>query len=123
MGIQVSDDPHFAERVDEHLAGWPTVIMLTSGVLAAIDPRQSHHAAAARELLRLQRRILSRFVLAELDYLIATNAGQMEEVRFLADVANGAYEMQQFTSAHFATKAAVDMCLRLAVISLTHGPR
>jgi len=99
------------------------IILDTSGVLAAVDPRQAHHSAAARELLRPQRRILSPFVLAELDYLISTNAGQREELRFLADVAKGAYELQAFTPADVAAASAVleqyaDLRLGLADASI-----
>ena len=74
------------------------IIVDTSGVLAAVDPRQSGHAAAARILQRPQRRILSPFVLAELDYLIASHGGQTEELKLLADVGSGAYELEAFTA-------------------------
>jgi hypothetical protein len=84
------------------------ILVDTSGVLAAVDPRQRHHAAAARELTRQQRRILSPFVLAELDYLIATNAGQGVELELLGDVASGAYELAGF-SAHDVAAAAIVM--------------
>jgi uncharacterized protein len=72
------------------------IVVDTSGVLAAIDPRQSLHAEAARVLARPQRRILSPLVLAELDYLIATHGGQEQELRFLGDVVRGAYELAPF---------------------------
>jgi predicted nucleic acid-binding protein len=68
----------------------------TSGVVAAIDPRQEHHRAAAAVLLQPQQRILSPFVLAELDYLIASNAGQSESVKLLKDVADGIYQLAAF---------------------------
>lgn len=72
------------------------IILDTSGVLAAVDPRQTHHASAARALAQPQRRILSPFVLAELDYLIGVHGGQSEALKLLRDVANGAYELQGF---------------------------
>jgi predicted nucleic acid-binding protein len=72
------------------------ILVDTSGVLAAVDPRQTHHAAAARVLLRPQRRIMSHFVLAELDCLIATHGGQEQELKLLADVSAGAYELAPF---------------------------
>ncbi len=74
------------------------ILVDTSGVLAAVDRRQAGHAAAARILSRPQRRILSPFVLAELDYLIATHGGQAEELKLLGDVARGAYELEPFTA-------------------------
>ena len=74
------------------------ILVDTSGVLAAVDPRQSQHPAAARVLSRPRRRIMSPLVLAELDYLIATHGGVTEELKLLADVAHGAYELESFTA-------------------------
>ena len=74
------------------------ILLDTSGVLAAIDPRQADHSSAADVLVRPQRRILSPFVLAELDYLIATNGGQAAELALLGDVARGAYELETFAA-------------------------
>ena len=72
------------------------ILIDTSGLVAAVDPRQEHHAAAAQVLIQPQRRILSPFVLAEIDYLISSYAGQGEELKFLSDVAHGAYEVAPF---------------------------
>jgi predicted nucleic acid-binding protein len=99
------------------------ILVDTSGVLAAVDPRQRHHAAAARELTRPQRRILSPFVLAELDYLIATNAGQGVELQLLGDVARGAYELASFSADDVAAATVVmrrfaDLGLGLADASI-----
>jgi predicted nucleic acid-binding protein len=99
------------------------ILVDTSGVLAAIDPRQSHHAAAARVLMRPQRRILSPFVLAELDYLIATRGGPVEELKLLGDVANGAYELVSFNAEEVAAAMAIierygDLQIGLADASL-----
>ena len=83
------------------------ILVDTSGVLAAVDPRQVHHIAAAQVLLRPQRRILSPFVLAELDYLIARNGGQAEELKLLGDVARGVYQLEHFSGADIAAAMAV----------------
>ena len=83
------------------------ILIDTSGLLAALDPRQTHHAAAARVLVRPQRRILSPFVLAELDYLIGTNAGQTEELKLLRDVARGVYQLEPMSAADIAAAAAI----------------
>jgi uncharacterized protein len=83
------------------------ILVDTSGVLAAIDPRQSDHAAAARALTRAQPRILSPFVLAELDYLIATHGGQAEELKLLSDVSRGAYQLEAFTAGDVAAAQIV----------------
>ncbi|MBI2755603.1 MAG: PIN domain-containing protein [Chloroflexi bacterium] len=83
------------------------ILVDTSGILAAVDPRQAHHAAAARTLLHPQRRILSPFVLAELDYLVSTHAGQTEELKLLDDLRRGAYELAPFDAADVAAAAGI----------------
>ena len=99
------------------------ILLDTSGVLAAIDPRQVQHAAAAQVLVRPQRRILSPFVLAELDYLISNNGGQTAELTLLGDVARGAYELESFGAEDVAAAIAVieryaDLRLGLADASI-----
>lgn len=92
------------------------IVLDTSGLLAALDPRQAHHVTAARELRQPRRRVLSPFVLAELDYLLLTHAGQREELTLLHDVARGAYELATFGAADVA--AAVAIVERYADLSL-----
>ncbi|HEV8634653.1 MAG TPA: PIN domain-containing protein [Chloroflexota bacterium] len=99
------------------------ILVDTGGLLAALDPRQAHHQAAARALLRPRRRLLSPFVLAEADYLIATNAGQAEELKLLRDVARGAYQLEPFGAADVAAANTVmeryaDLRLGLADASI-----
>lgn len=86
------------------------ILVDTSGVLAAVGPRQAHHAEAARVLLRPRRRLLSPFVLAELDYLISTSGGHAEALKLLADVARGAYQLEPFGAADVADAAARRRC-------------
>ena len=83
------------------------IIVDASGVLAAIEPRQAYHAVAADVLTRPGRRLLSPFVLAELDYLIARNSGQTEASKLLADVARGVYQLEPFSAADIADCIAV----------------
>jgi predicted nucleic acid-binding protein len=99
------------------------ILVDTSGALAALDPRQEHHAAAAQVLVRPQRRILSPFVLAELDYLIAAHGGQREEMKLLRDVARGVYDLVPFGSDDVAAAIAAieryaDLQIGLADASL-----
>jgi predicted nucleic acid-binding protein len=99
------------------------ILVDTSGVLAAIDPRQSHHAAAVEALSSSHPRLLSPFVLAELDYLVATHGGQSEELKLLSDVSRGAYQLESFTSEDVAAAQAViqryaDLRLGLADASI-----
>jgi predicted nucleic acid-binding protein len=86
------------------------ILIDTSGLIAAVDRRQMYHAEASRELLQPRRRILSPFVLAELDYLIERNGGQAEELRLLRDVAHGAYQLDPFSGADVA--AAIEVIER-----------
>jgi predicted nucleic acid-binding protein len=83
------------------------ILLDTSGVVAAIDPRQEHHRAAAAVLLQPQQRILSPFVLAELDYLIVSNAGQAESVKLLKDVAAGIYQLAAFDGSDVAQAISI----------------
>jgi predicted nucleic acid-binding protein len=67
--------------------------------------------------------ILSPFVLAEVDYLLASRIGVDEEFAFLAEVAGGAYQLEPFGSADVAAAHAVveryrDLELGLADASL-----
>ncbi|MGI8871071.1 MAG: type II toxin-antitoxin system VapC family toxin [Candidatus Limnocylindria bacterium] len=73
------------------------IIVDTSGLLAAIDGSQRQHAAA-KQALRAARPpwLLSPFVLAELDYLLATRVGQSAERALLREVGRGVYRLEAF---------------------------
>jgi predicted nucleic acid-binding protein len=72
-------------------------------------------------------------VLAELDYLITSNAGQGEALKLLRDVERGAYQLEPFGSADVAAARAVieryaDLGLGIAdasvvVLAERHGCR
>lgn len=72
------------------------ILVDTSGLLANYDRKDRHHVGVARILARPQRRILSPFVLAELDYLITRIGGQRAALIVLDDVARGSFELQNF---------------------------
>ena len=73
------------------------IIIDTSGLLAALFPDQRRHEEAARVLLQMEGPfILSPFVLAELDYLVAKLAGPHVELALLDEVARGAYRLAEF---------------------------
>jgi len=75
------------------------IVLDTSGVLSAIDAGQRHHAAAAAVLAAEDEpAVLSPFVLAEVDYLLATKVGVDAELAFLAEVASGAYRPATFNA-------------------------
>lgn len=79
------------------------IILDTSGLLAAIDVSQRHHDAARRALQAAPAPwVLSSFVLAELDYLLATRVGQSAERALLAEVGRGVYRLESLEPAEIA---------------------
>ena len=51
--------------------------------------------------------LLSPFVLAELDYMLGSRHGQEQQLALLAEVAEGAYELAEFTRADVEAAAGV----------------
>jgi predicted nucleic acid-binding protein len=84
------------------------ILLDTSGLLAAIDASQREHAACAT-VLRESRgpRLLSPFVLAELDYLLGMRVGTHAQMALLDEVARGAYQLEPFGSDDVAVAAKV----------------
>jgi uncharacterized protein len=74
------------------------IVLDTSGLLAAIDSSQRFHDAA-KEVLggAVDPLILSPFVLAELDYLLATRVGREAELALLEEVARETYRLAPFS--------------------------
>ncbi len=84
------------------------IVLDTSGLLAALDASERHHAAAA-DALRSggPERLLSPFVLGELDYLLTTRVDPRVARALLAEVASGAYRLEPFDAADVRAAAAV----------------
>lgn len=79
------------------------ILLDTSGLLAAIDSSQRHHRQAVAALREARGPLLlSPFVLAELDYLLATRVGPQTEIALLAEVGRGAYRLEPFEAADIA---------------------
>jgi uncharacterized protein len=79
------------------------IVLDTSGVLAAIDATERHHRAAAGALrASTEPRLLSPFVLAELDYLISTRVSADAARSLLEQVASGAYRLEPIDGADVA---------------------
>jgi predicted nucleic acid-binding protein len=73
------------------------ILLDTSGVLAALDRRSPRHQDLASALVEsAPPRLLSPFVLAELDYLLATRVGAHAQASLLEDVTAGAYRLEEF---------------------------
>ena len=84
------------------------IVLDTSGLLAAIDGSQRHHAAAAAVLRASQGPLLlSPFVLAELDYLLATRVSAKAAMAFLDQVANGAYRLEPMAAGDLARASEI----------------
>ena len=84
------------------------ILLDTSGLLAALDSSQNRHAQAAAALRTVSGPLLlSPFVLAELDYLLATRVGVRAQRALLDEVARGAYRLEPFTTEDVAAAALV----------------
>ena len=93
------------------------ILLDTSGLLAALDASELHHSAAASALKQAgQPRVLSPFVLAELDYLLTRHVSARVARSFLAEVGAGAYELAPFDSEDVSR--AVDVLDRHADLGL-----
>jgi predicted nucleic acid-binding protein len=76
------------------------ILLDTSGLLAAVDASQQSHAEAAASLTAGRPPlVLSPFVLAELDYLLASRVGDAARSRLLTEVERGAYTLAPMTAA------------------------
>lgn len=108
------------------------IILDTSGLLSAIDSSQRLHPTARGVLEGSEGPfILSPFVLAELDYLLATKVGSREQLSLLAEIGRGAYRLEPFAAADVERARVIleryaDLGLGLAdasnvVLSHRHG--
>lgn len=100
------------------------ILLDTSGLLAAVDASQRHHAEC-REALgnATPPLLLSPFVLAELDYLLMRHVGVAAQSAVLDEVTRGAFALEPFESADVERAAEVvgkyaDLELGLADASL-----
>lgn len=100
------------------------ILLDTSGLLAALDASQSHHTEAAASLAAARPPLLlSPFVLAELDYLIASRVGEAARASLLDEVERGAYLLETMTGvdvarAHVVIKRYADLQIGLADASI-----
>jgi uncharacterized protein len=84
------------------------ILLDTSGLLAALDAGQRHHRPAAASLAASRSPLLlSPFVLAELDYLLAARVGTAARAALLEEVERGAYLLETMTNGDVARAHAV----------------
>lgn len=73
------------------------LIVDTSALLAYFDAAEPDHAAVAQALeVAADLLIVSPYVIAELDYLVATRHGAEAELAVLDELASGAWELASF---------------------------
>jgi uncharacterized protein len=100
------------------------ILLDTSGLLAALDSSQRQHLQAVSALQDARGPlVLSPFVLAELDYLLATRVGPSSALALLAEVGRGAYRLEPFdavdvAAAHGVIEAYADLDVGLADASI-----
>jgi predicted nucleic acid-binding protein len=100
------------------------ILLDTSGLLAALDASQSHHPEAAASLAAARPPFwLSPFVLAELDYLIASRVGPAARASLLEEVERSAYLLETMTGtdvarAHAIIQRYADLQISLADASI-----
>jgi uncharacterized protein len=84
------------------------ILLDTSGLLSAIDGSQRHHTACAEALAgATPPRLLSPFVLAELDYLLATQVNGPAQLALLDEVVRGVYRLEPFSAEDVAVARRV----------------
>ena len=75
------------------------IVLDTGGLYAALDANEALHGRAVAALVAATPpRVLSPFVLAELDYLIASRVGHQAQMALIDEVARGAYQLELFSS-------------------------
>lgn len=85
-----------------------TLLLDTSGLLAALDDSQRHHRDCASALSQASGTLLlSPFVLAELDYLLMRDLGRYAQSALLDEVARGAYRLVSFEAGDVARARAI----------------
>lgn len=96
------------------------IICDTSGLVAAYSSTDGR-SRQVTDLLRseLGELVMSPFVLAELDYLIQARAGVRDELKMLADVADGVYALAELDRSDVARAAVVIERYRALNIGLT----
>lgn len=80
----------------------------TSGLLALFNRREPAHQQVAAAVASVEEPlVVSPFVLAELDYLVATRVGVPAELAVLQELAGGAFVLPEFGAGDLAEAAQV----------------
>jgi uncharacterized protein len=75
------------------------IVLDTGGLYAALDANETLHGRAVAALVAAKPpRVVSPFVLAELDYLLASRVGHQAQMALVDEVTRGAYQLDVFAS-------------------------
>jgi len=75
------------------------IVLDTGGLYAALDANEALHGRAVAALVAAAPpRVVSPFVLAELDYLVGSRVGHKAQLALLDEVARGAYQLDPFST-------------------------
>ena len=84
------------------------ILIDTSGLLAWIDRSQHDHGLVVSAMDKVQGPyVLSPFILAEIDYLLANRVSFSAECAFLEEVGRGAYRLESFAASDIQRALAV----------------
>jgi len=84
------------------------IIADTSGLLALFNSSEPEHAAVRDHVAEVSERlVVSPYVVAELDHLVATRAGVDAELAVLEELSAGAYELAKLDAADIERASAV----------------
>jgi hypothetical protein len=74
------------------------IVLDTGGLYAALDANESLHGQAVAALVTAKPpRLLSPFVLAELDYLLGRRVGHEAQLALLDEITRGVYRLEPFS--------------------------
>ena len=80
----------------------------TSGLLALFNSAEPEHDVVSRLVAEIDDRlVVSPYVVAELDYLVASRVGVDAELALLEELAGGAYDLAQLDATDLSRSAAV----------------
>lgn len=75
------------------------IVLDTGGLYAALDANETLHGRAVAALIAsAPPRVVSPFVLAELDYLIGRRVGHQAQMALIDEVTRGAYQLESFSA-------------------------
>lgn len=84
------------------------MIVDTSALVAYFNRKDPHHEAVANILGAANAAlVVSPYVVAELDYLVATRLGTTAELQVLRELSSGAWDLAQFGVADIVAATAV----------------